>query len=237
MSAELGVLGIVSERLESAGIAFMLTGSFALTYYATPRMTRDLDFVVACEEQGVEKLVSLFSHDFYVDEDAALSAVRLQRLFNLMHLNSGIKVDMIVRKDSEYRIKEFERRQRVQMGSVLTWIASREDLILSKLVWARDTSPEIERMVLEHYRQMTPEERMKIASSMFETARVIVDSSLPRTLTGRDRRLAIARRFYGDELPEAALQAFADWKDPADQAVRPNVERCESLSPPSTSAA
>lgn len=88
-----------------------------------------------------------------------------------------------------------------------------------------DTSPDIARMVLEHYRQMTPEERMKIASSMFETARVIVDSSLPQTLTGRDRRLAIARRFYGDELPEAALQAFADWTDPADQDAMPSADR------------
>lgn len=145
MSAELGVLNIVSERLDGAGIAFMLTGSFALTYYATPRMTRDLDFVVACEERGVERLVSLFSHDFYVDEDAARSAVRLQRLFNLMHFNSGIKVDMIVRKDSEYRITEFERRRRVQLGSVQTWIASREDLIISKLVWAHDSGSELQR--------------------------------------------------------------------------------------------
>ncbi len=145
MSAELSVLSIVSERLESAGIEFMLTGSFALTYYATPRMTRDLDFVVACEEQGVERLVSLFSQDFYVDEDAARSAVRLQRLFNLMHLKTSIKVDMIVRKDSEYRITEFKRRQRVQLGSVQTWIASREDLIISKLVWARDSGSELQR--------------------------------------------------------------------------------------------
>lgn len=145
MSAELDVLNIVSERLEGAGIAYMLTGSFALTYYATPRMTRDLDFVVACEERNVAQLVSLFSRDFYVDADAARSAVRLQRLFNLMHLKSGIKVDMIVRKDSEYRITEFERRQRVEMGSVRTWIASREDLILSKLVWARDTGSELQR--------------------------------------------------------------------------------------------
>ncbi len=145
MSAELGVLSIVSERLEGAGIAFMLTGSFALAHYATPRMTRDLDFVVQCDEQRVETLVSLFSHDFYVDEDAVRSAVRLQRLFNLMHLGSGIKVDMIVRQDSEYRITEFERRQRVQLGRVSTWIASREDLILSKLVWARDTRSELQR--------------------------------------------------------------------------------------------
>lgn len=45
MSSELDVLRIVSERLEAAGLAFMLTGSLAMSYYATPRMTRDLDLV------------------------------------------------------------------------------------------------------------------------------------------------------------------------------------------------
>ncbi len=76
-----------------------------------------------------------------------------------------------------------------------------------------DTSPEFDEMVAEHYRRMTPEERMKIASSMFETARAIVESLLPPALTGRERRLAFIRRMYGAELPEAALQAYADWKD------------------------
>ncbi len=76
-----------------------------------------------------------------------------------------------------------------------------------------DTSPEMERMIAQRYQQMTPEERMMIASSMFETARLIVESSLPPALTERERRLAFARRMYGNELPEAALQAYADWKD------------------------
>jgi hypothetical protein len=44
-----------------------------------------------------------------------------------------------------------------------------------------DTSPEIAAMVAERHRQMTPEERMRIASSMFDTARTIVEASLPRT--------------------------------------------------------
>jgi hypothetical protein len=35
--------------------------------------------------------------------------------------------------------------------------------------------------VAERHRQMTPEERMRIASSMFDTARAIVEASLPRT--------------------------------------------------------
>lgn len=74
-----------------------------------------------------------------------------------------------------------------------------------------DTSPEMERVVTERYRRMTPDERMRIASSMFETARRIVDSSLPDNMTRRERRLALARRLYAGELPEAALHAFADW--------------------------
>jgi hypothetical protein len=74
-----------------------------------------------------------------------------------------------------------------------------------------DTSPEMERMVTERYKLMTPGQRMRIASSMFETARAIIESSLPLTLTRRERRLAFARRLYAGELPDAALLAFADW--------------------------
>jgi hypothetical protein len=74
-----------------------------------------------------------------------------------------------------------------------------------------DTSPEMERIVTERYRRMTPHQRMKIASSMFETARKIIESSLPASMTRKERRLAFARRLYEGELPEAALLAFAEW--------------------------
>ena len=74
-----------------------------------------------------------------------------------------------------------------------------------------DTSPEMERIVTERYRRMTPDERMRIASSMFETAREIVESSLPANMTRKERRLAFARRMYEGELPEKALLAYAEW--------------------------
>jgi hypothetical protein len=76
-----------------------------------------------------------------------------------------------------------------------------------------DTSPEIAAMVAERHRQMTPDERIRIVSSMFDTARAIVESSLPSDLSRRERRLAYARRMYGNELPEAALIAFAEWPE------------------------
>lgn len=145
MSEELEVLKIISERLEESRIPFMLTGSFALGYYGKPRMTRDLDFVVALLECHVGQLVKAFSPDFYIDEDEARTAIKTQRLFNLMHLSSGIKVDLIVRKDSEYRQLEFSRRRPVDLAGVATWITSREDLILSKLVWARDANSDLQK--------------------------------------------------------------------------------------------
>lgn len=74
-----------------------------------------------------------------------------------------------------------------------------------------DTSPKIAAVVAERHRRMTPEERMEAASAMFDTARIIVESSLPDTLSRKEQRLALARRLYGNELPEAALVAFAEW--------------------------
>jgi hypothetical protein len=145
MTTELDVLGLVSDRLSARGLPFMLTGSFALAYYATPRMTRDLDIVVALNESEVDALVAAFESDFYIDSDAARTAILLERMFNLMHLESGVKVDFIVRKTSEYRQVEFARRQQVAIAGIRTWIVSCEDLILSKLVWALESNSELQR--------------------------------------------------------------------------------------------
>jgi hypothetical protein len=60
MTTELEVLGLVSDRLSAHGLPFMLTGSFALAYYATPRMTRDLDIVVALDEKDVFLALEIF---------------------------------------------------------------------------------------------------------------------------------------------------------------------------------
>ena len=144
MSAELDVLQIVSERFAATGLDFMLTGSFALTFYGTPRMTRDLDLVVALRVEDARRLVDVFGRDFYIDEDAIKDAVSTRRLFNMMHYESGMKVDVIVRKNDEYRLTEFARRRPLVFDSIKSWIVSKEDLILSKLLWAQDGTSEMQ---------------------------------------------------------------------------------------------
>jgi hypothetical protein len=75
-----------------------------------------------------------------------------------------------------------------------------------------DTCDAVAQLVTDHHGDMTPEERLHVAASLFESARTIVDSSLPEDLTREERRLAIVRRLYGNELPEAALIAHAYYR-------------------------
>lgn len=72
-----------------------------------------------------------------------------------------------------------------------------------------DTPDHIARLVADRYAAMTPAERVAIVVSLRRSAHAIVESSLPAGLTREQRRYAIAKRFYQDELPEAALLAHA----------------------------
>jgi hypothetical protein len=142
MQNELDIVRDVSARLESEGLAYMLTGSMAMNYYAQPRMTRDIDLVIALHAGDTERIVRVFSPDYYVSREAVDSSIARQSLFNLIHQESVIKVDCIVRKQTEFRRAEFDRRQRIKIRDFETWIVSKEDLILSKLFWAKDSRSE-----------------------------------------------------------------------------------------------
>jgi hypothetical protein len=74
-----------------------------------------------------------------------------------------------------------------------------------------DTSDAIAKVVLAHYRSMTPSERCLVASSLYQTAREIIESSLPSDLTIEERRLTAIERLYKGELPEEALLAHANY--------------------------
>lgn len=135
MSIELDIVADVSTRLERAEIPFMLTGSMAMNAYAQPRMTRDLDVVVELRSENSAQLIAAFVGDYYVEAEAVKRALEHKSLFNIIHREWIFKVDCIVRKDSPFHEAEFARRQRLVIGDVATWVVSKEDLILSKLIW------------------------------------------------------------------------------------------------------
>lgn len=144
VSEELELLKALAARLDHGGIPYMVTGSIAMNFYAVPRMTRDIDVVVELSSGDVERVWELVHHDFYIDRDAVRDAVTHESVFNIIHTTSVIKVDFVVRKGTPYRREEFTRRQRVSIGGQDVSIVTAEDLIISKLDWARDTRSEVQ---------------------------------------------------------------------------------------------
>jgi hypothetical protein len=144
MQNEIDVIRDLASKFAELGVSYMLTGSVAMNFYAQPRMTRDIDVVVALKTDDVDRFVNVLTPDYYVARETVISALARQSVFNLIHQGSVIKVDCIVRKDSEYRRQEFERRKSVSFQDITVWIVSREDLIISKLDWARDSHSELQ---------------------------------------------------------------------------------------------
>jgi hypothetical protein len=140
MNEILEILKETSRRLDHAGIPYMVTGSVALDFYVQPRMTRDVDIVVAVDPKDADKLFRAFSDGYYIDRGAVEDAVRTRGMVNAIHEGKIVKIDLIIRKNEEYRIKEFERRRdfTLEDGTVIQ-VVSPEDLLLSKLAWAFDS--------------------------------------------------------------------------------------------------
>ena len=141
---EIDIVRDISRRFEQAGIPYMLTGSMAMNYYAQPRMTRDIDVVIAIGPEDINYVAALFRPDYYVSEENIRESLAQESIFNLIHQESVIKVDCIIRKKIDYRRVEFERRQMITILDFTTFIASKEDLIISKLFWAKDSHSEVQ---------------------------------------------------------------------------------------------
>lgn len=141
---EIDVMRDLASKFAESQIEYMLTGSVAMNFYAQPRMTRDIDVVVELDEQDAGKIIRAFAADYYVMRESVERAVVRRSMFNIIHNKTVIKVDCIVRKNESYRRTEFARRVQVTISGFTTWIVSREDLIISKLVWAKDSRSEMQ---------------------------------------------------------------------------------------------
>ena len=130
-------------RLESISLPYCITGSIAGNFYGIPRLTHDMDVVVMLKKDDVKPLIEAFEKDSYIDESSVIKAIRDRRMFNVIHHKTGLKVDFWILKGDEYNRNFFERRKREEIISgVSAWLATPEDVILSKLLWHKMTPSE-----------------------------------------------------------------------------------------------
>ncbi len=132
--SEIDILLELNKILRESSITYMLTGSFAMNYYAEPRMTRDIDIVIELDDNNRKQLYDALVGDYYITK----SGIR-EDMFNVIHIESVTKIDLIVRKNDVYSIQAFKRRRSIELESQEIDIISVEDLIISKLMWSRES--------------------------------------------------------------------------------------------------
>jgi hypothetical protein len=126
----------------------MVTGSLASSFHGEPRSTNDIDFVIDPDPRSLESLLAQFPSDaYYSDPETAQSVLKSRGMFNVVDLETGWKVDFIIRKDRPFSRVEFERRQTNELFGVQICVATPEDVILAKLEWAKMS--ESDRQILD----------------------------------------------------------------------------------------
>jgi hypothetical protein len=134
------LLRMVGERLVRIGCAWFVTGAVASTVFGEPRFTHDINIVVRADEQQAALFASSFVGDeWYASVDAAVDAARRRTMFNIIHVPSGLKADIIVARDTPHDASRFRRVRRIAMSDGTSEpFASPEDVILKKLEFFRE---------------------------------------------------------------------------------------------------
>lgn len=143
------LLNTVTQTLENQDIPYMLSGSLALTLYAIPRATRDIDMIVELQDKHVSKFIEAIKDDFYFHEPTIKEEIKRHGMFNIIHLESSYKVDFIIRSAHPFEILKFQRRKQIDFLGIKIWVITLEDLVISKLVWIQQLESELQKRDIE----------------------------------------------------------------------------------------
>jgi hypothetical protein len=125
----------LGDTLDRLGIPYVVVGSVASILHGEPRYTNDIDVVVDLDLSRLAAFCAAFPPpDYYCSLEAAREAVTTRFQFNILHLTSGLKIDVIVPSNSAFDRSQLSRGIRESARDDFeTSFASPEDVIIKKL--------------------------------------------------------------------------------------------------------
>ncbi|HUP28256.1 MAG TPA: nucleotidyl transferase AbiEii/AbiGii toxin family protein [Chloroflexia bacterium] len=143
MADERDAISEVVMVLDELGVPYIIGGSIALSVWAVPRMTHDLDVVVDMHDNSIHEFCSqLSSNRYYLDEDAMRDAFSKrdqtgQGMYSFLDMETNFKIDLFpLRPDDAAQVTAFERRTRANvLKGVEAYVYSPADLLIQKLRW------------------------------------------------------------------------------------------------------
>ena len=105
---------------QDVGLAFALgdqanRGAVASSAHGIARATLDVDLVADLVPAKIGALVAALQDTYYIDKDAALDAITRRSMFNVVHLDTMLKVDIYMLTKREFDRSSFSRRTQVYL--------------------------------------------------------------------------------------------------------------------------
>jgi hypothetical protein len=136
----LAALSPLVDAFKKIGIDYHIGGSVASSACGIARATLDIDVVANINQHHVPSLVGLLEPLYYIEESMIRAAIEHRASFNVIHLDTLLKIDIFILKNTPYDRLAFSRKHPDTLveedGSVFNF-ASSEDVVLNKLVWFR----------------------------------------------------------------------------------------------------
>jgi hypothetical protein len=126
----------VFAALDAAAIPYMLVGSLASNFHGIPRSTRDADFVVELSANSLSRLGAHLPSGLTLEPQGAFEAVTGTMRYLIVLAASPFVCELFVLSDDDHDRERFARRQSARIFTHAAYVASAEDMIVTKLRWA-----------------------------------------------------------------------------------------------------
>lgn len=139
------ILHAFVKLFDKYNISYLLTGSFAVSFYGYPRATHDIDFVVEVSQDTGKQLFKALKNlgkSYLLDFKQIGKAIQDRMQFDIYHPETGLKIDFWILKDDDFEKNKIKRRRAIKLDKQKVYLASAEDLILTKLLWCKDVRSE-----------------------------------------------------------------------------------------------
>jgi hypothetical protein len=128
----------VLDALAAAEVPYMIVGSLASNFHGIPRSTRDADVVIDLVPGALRRLVDALPPALSLDLQGSFEPVTATTRYLIALTGSPFVCELFVRSDDAHDRERFVRRQRVLALGRDAFVATAEDMIVTKLRWARD---------------------------------------------------------------------------------------------------
>jgi hypothetical protein len=136
MTGEEATLAVI-DALNDLSIPYMLVGSLSSNHYAIPRSTQDADFVVELAAHSVSSIAHRLTPSLRLEPQMSFETVTGTNRHEFTVVDDPFKIELFELSSDAHDQERFRRRVSTRVLGRVAFVPTAEDVIITKLRWAR----------------------------------------------------------------------------------------------------